>query len=268
MTARSAPPIPTEMLAAYLEGELSGSEHARVEAQLGDDADARQRLAQLGRIRAAMRAPVAELAEIDLVGRVREGLKKPEIRAGHGSRWVWAGGVAAAAAIALLFAWRPLHPEFQPRSAGIDTPDSQRWASFQVYRVRRGAESEPLGEQLSPGDGLLFAYSNAGPQPFDYVMIFAVGAHGQVHWFYPAYQQLGENPTSVPLQRGRTNVVLNEVVRHGYAPGPLSIYALFTRRPFGVLEVEAWLEQQRGAPTLRPPIEDATLRHFSVKVEP
>jgi hypothetical protein len=263
--------IGTETLAAYLEGELPESESARLDADLREDADAQRRLEQVGRIRNVLRRQDSELEGIDLVLGVRQALlEQPRHEPKRGARWLAAGGVAAAAGVTLYAALRPPAvdlSEFQSRSVSTNAADATRWAGVKVYRLRERTGPELLHGALAPGDGLLFAYTNLGAEPFDYLMLFAVGASGQVHWFYPAYEQPDRNPQSIGIEHAKADMMLNEVVRHRYAAGPLFVYALFSRKPLGVLEVEAWLEQQHGQPPNRTPFGDASLQHVRVEVE-
>ena len=261
--------IESEVLAAYLEHGLPTAEAARVEASLRDNPTARAHLAQLERIREALTGPVAELRSVDLVSSVRRQLQRPEPRRVE-RRWyrLWLPAVALVSSLAIFVALRsPLRDsEFEARSVD-PIGSSSRWAAVKIYRVHDGAAPELLGKHLSRGDGLLFAYTNVGRKPFDYVTICGVSATGNVHWFHPAYLLLGENPRSIAIEHGKANVMLKEVVRHNYAPGPLSIYAIFSRRPLAVLEVEAWIAQQRGLPT-SPPAPEASLQRLTVDVEP
>jgi len=268
---RHNPRIGTETLAAYLEGELTQSESARVEADLREDADAQRRLEQVRRILSVLRRQGSELEGLDLVVGVRQALlETPSPAWKRPGRWLAVGGVAAAAGVAFFAAKRPATvevSEFQARSLSMEASDATRWAGVRIYRVRPSGEPQPLQGTLSPGEGLLFAYTNLGAQPFDYLMLFAVGATGQIHWFYPAYDQPGTDPQSIEIEHRTAEVLLNEVVRHQYAPGPLLLGALFSRKPLRVSEVEEWLEQQHGHLPERPPFRDASLQQMSVKVE-
>lgn len=242
-------------LAAYLESELSPSEMHRTQDLLAKDLDARRRLEQLSQIRAALSAPEPELESIDLVAAVQAARRQPARVAPRRPFWLWiGGGVSAAAAAALLFlsldTRRSLEDQFQAKSGGAALPEARRWTGVQVYQVAAAGEPQQLAAQVSKKDGLLFAYTNLGPDPFEYLMLFAVGGSGEVFWFHPSYERVGMNPSSIKIEKGRAEVPLKEVIEHDFAPGPLSIYALFTRRPMRVLEVEAWLEKQRGS--LRP----------------
>ncbi|HET7538671.1 MAG TPA: hypothetical protein VFK05_02330 [Polyangiaceae bacterium] len=265
------PRIGTETLAAYLEGELTQSESARLAEDLREDPDAQRRLEQIRRISNVLSRQDKELEGLDLVFGVRQALLTPLSSSWkQPARWLAAGGFAAAAGAALFGAIKAPAvdaSEFQARSADAHAAEATRWAGVKIYRSRGGAEPELIKGRLSPGDGLLFAYTNLGRQPFDYLMLFAVGASGQIHWFYPAYEQLGDNPKSIEIEHGMAEVMLSQVVRHRYAPGPLVIYALFSRKPLRVLEVEEWLEQQRGQPPDRPPFRDASLQRANVEVE-
>jgi len=265
------PRISTETLAAYLEGELTQSESAHLSEELREDADAQRRLEQTRRIFDVLRRQDSELEGLDLVVGVRQALlepPKPTWRRPAG--WLAACSVAAAAGVAFFAAFRTptvADSEFRARSVSPNAAEGTRWAGIKMYRSRPGAEPELVQGRVSRHDGLLFAYSNLGARPFDCLMLFAVGASGQIHWFYPAYEQLGENPQSIRIEHGSADVMLNDVVRHRYAPGPLSVYALFSRQPLRVLEVERWLGQQQGQPPNRTPFGDTSLQRVSVKVE-
>jgi hypothetical protein len=73
-------------------------------------------------------------------------------------------------------------------------------------------------------------------------MILARDASGRVHWFYPAYTGKGTDPRSIPVGGNVSGAELFEKVRHDFAPGPLWIYGLFTRKPLRVSEVEALVQ--------------------------
>jgi hypothetical protein len=273
----------SQMLAAYLEGEVTPSESAAIEAELADSARARRRLEELRRIRAALAAPAADVEAADVVEPVMHAIERGagDTAAGRrtpaGRGWpAWrVGAVAAAACLAgaagFAIVARPRAPaggdaEFRARGGAARAAAGERWAGVQAYHVASAGEPERLGARLPAGDGLLFAYTNLGPRPFAYLMIFAVDAGGAVRWCHPAYERAGQNPTSIPLRAGEARVQLAEVIRHELAPGPLEIRALFTMRPLSVLEVETWLAGRpaAGAPLPWP---DASLQVIDTVVE-
>jgi hypothetical protein len=252
----------TQELCAYLDGELSADDAVAIERATLERGEDRRRLERLRLVREALVAPVPELEARDLAGAVRE-LSARWAPAPRVSRLQsllrWAAsprvGVFAVAAAMVLgvggsFAW--LEGDRLPETAAerdegftakAGVPGSAtRWAGAQVYRLAAGGAPERLRETLSPGDGLLFSYTNLGAEPFAYLMLFGVDAAGRVHWFYPAVEA-GETATSIPIATGRAEVPLPELIRPELAEGPLVLYSVFTRAPLDAASVEAWLER-------------------------
>ena len=60
----------------------------------------------------------------------------------------------------------------------------------------------------------------------------------RVHWYYPAYEQPGQNPAAPAIRTHALGVELGEEIRHALPVGPLRMVALFLRRPLRVKEVE------------------------------
>jgi hypothetical protein len=267
------------MLAAYLEAEVTPSEAAAVEEQLAGSATARRRLDALRQIRSALAAPIPELESVDVsapvlaeIARARAATPPPARWPGRAARTWRAATLAAAAcavgaaAAAAIFLARPGTEEFRAKSAAPPSLGAgERWAGVQAYHVAAGGQPERLGARLAAGDGLLFAYTNLGPRPFGYLMIFAVDARGAVRWCHPAYERAGTDPRSIPLRPGEAGVPLAEVIHHDFASGPLELRALFSMRPLGVLEVEAWLAG-RPPPAAALPFPDAFLQVIDTQV--
>lgn len=259
-----------EALAAYLEGEVTASEKLALEAELEANAKVRARLEQLRQIREALSAAEPALEDIDLPAAVQAALRQPAPTPTRRSPWLAAAmGTAALATSWLILSFALPHEsgvEFRARSLDSSST-AERWAGIQAYRLGEGAKPEPLGTQMSASDGLMFAYTNLGPHPFEYLMIFARGSTGQVSWFHPAYEREGTDPASTPIEASRAQALLAEVIRHEYEPGPLTIYGLFTRRPLQVSAVEAWLaEHPHGV--AEGPSGDCRLQVITTRVSP
>src|SRR6478609_6254402 len=107
MTSRARPDAAT--LAAYLEGEVTASERAEIEAELATSAKARRALSQLRNIRELLQAPDPALEDIDLAARVqlaaRQPLRPPAARKGRFVAMLL-GGLAASLGCWLLVAPR------------------------------------------------------------------------------------------------------------------------------------------------------------------
>ena len=74
-------------------------------------------------------------------------------------------------------------------------------------------------------------------------MIFAIDASRQVRWFYPAYQRADSDPESISIKGGKAAITLPDVIRHDFAVGPLTMYAVFTHAPLRVLDLEAMVRK-------------------------
>jgi hypothetical protein len=249
MTRRTQP-LSVRTLAAFLEGEVTRSEAAEIEAQLRDSAVSRSELEQLAELRTTLTRLPAELDEVDLVDSVRQAIAAAPPRHAPRARsvaWRWTARLVAAAAAVVVVAglamWRPGAQTVAER--GVRSKSAapgiveDRWVGIEAFRVGDDPTAHPLGDvaQIRSGDGLVVRYTNLGREPFGYLMVFAVDAARAVHWYYPAYEVAGSNPTSIEIQRG-SSVALADVVRHDLPPGALVLYGLFTRAPLGVVEVE------------------------------
>jgi uncharacterized membrane protein YphA (DoxX/SURF4 family) len=267
--SRRPEPLSSRTLAAFLEGEVTRSEAAEIEAQLRDCAVSRRRLDRLDELRGALTAVPEELDGVDLIDGVRQAIAaapplggvdvvddvrrviavappREDVRA---RRTVWrrtatfAAAAVVMAVVAGVAVWRsagpaPVEEGVRAKSAAPGVAED-RWVGIDVFRLGDDGLARPLGNaaQLRSGDGLVLRYTNLGREPFGYVMVFAVDAARAVHWYYPAYEVAGSDPTSVGIQRGNS-IALEDAVRHDLPPGPLIIYGLFTRAPLGVGAVE------------------------------
>jgi hypothetical protein len=253
-------------LAAYMEGELGASDRAEVAAELAASPALRARLERLRALREGLSTPGPALERMDLTSGVRDAIRRgaraPQRRP---RRMLWASGslLAVAAGVALaIHGVSTQDSEFRAKSAR-----SQRasWAGFQAYRVPRAGAPEPLGKRLGKDDGLAFSYTNLGPAPFSYLLIFARDARGELRWFEPAYEHAGSDPTSLPIAKGANRQPIPEVISQDFAPGPLEIHAVFSPRPVRVLDVEKRLT---GARTAELGFADSVEQSVWTSVEP
>jgi hypothetical protein len=249
MSSRSEP-LSSRTLAAFLESEVTRSEAAEIEAQLRDCAVSRRRLDRLDELRGALSRLPEELDGVDLVDGVRQAIAvarpRDDLRARH-AMWRRSAGFAAAAMVVAVVAglavWRSagharVEEGVRAKSSAPGVAED-RWVGIEAFRVGEDGTARPLGDaaQIRSGDGLVLRYTNLGREPFGHVMVFAVDAARAVHWYHPAYEVAGSDPSSVAILRG-SSVALADAVHHDLPPGPLVIYGLFTRAPIGVVAVE------------------------------
>lgn len=115
--------------------------------------------------------------------------------------------------------------------------------ALHLYRTVAG-HAEPVSGTVRAGDGLLLAYSN--PSDLPYLMVLAVDERGGVHWYYPAYERLGEDPAAVPIRARALGVELGEEIHHPLPVGRLRMIALFMQAPRRVLDVERDVVAAKG----------------------
>jgi hypothetical protein len=192
-----------------------------------------------------------EALEVDGSERARvrlgRGLFEPAPRRAFKS----AGLVLAFGCVALVFSIGRAPSPFRARGRvpGFEAPTP----SLAIYRVPRAhenpalpalAETQRAGSIVRTGESLAFAYVNPpalNPSGVGdcCIMVFARDDAGHVFWFWPAWENAGENPQSLPVSASGSPVELTEAVRHALQPGPLTIVGLFTPKPLHVREVEA-----------------------------
>jgi hypothetical protein len=145
---------------------------------------------------------------------------------------------AAALATALLLSVP--RPELASTSAPVargTAVEATGAPSLHLFRTVGEHETELVTRTIRRDEGILVAYSNPSSD-LSYLMVFVVDAEGGVHWYYPAYERLGDNPAAAPIRTRALGVELGDEIRHALPPGPARMFALFLLRPRLVNEIE------------------------------
>jgi hypothetical protein len=263
MRKRDGHQLAPGLLAAYLEGEVTPSEAAAVAQSLADSPEARGDLQDLRCLRERLSETPVDLAEVDLVNAVRAKIRRPSARRPLGIAGPWLGiALGATATCAVLFFWarpalvpRPTDQLAAKAAAGDHRPNGERWAGVKAFEEPVTPAQAPVAidKTLHVGRGLLFSYSNLGPQPFSHLMIFTRDPTGDVRWFFPAYEDPATHPRSIAIRTREADVLLSEVVRQPFRNGPLALFALFSRQALAVEDVESWLGAKAAASPLSLP---------------
>lgn len=161
--------------------------------------------------------------------------------------WVGAGlGMAVACAAVLTLVLRPADDGFRARGGGAGTSEGAHRPTLAIFRVAADGvtRTQRAGGQIRSGEPLAFSFTNPG----DYarLMVFAVDDGGRVFWFWPAWTNPADDPSSIIISPGSEPMELGESVRHPLRPGHVTIYGLFSPADHRVREVEAALA--RGGP--------------------
>jgi hypothetical protein len=162
-------------------------------------------------------------------------------------RRVLLGAAGAAAICALAFGLM----RFDATDPGTFSPrgNAARRGSrvgFEVYAHEPGRERVRLreGQQLRADTGYSFVVFNRSKEPRR-VMLFALDARGDVHWFYPAFLDPGADPQSILVgAQPQVQSLPDGITPDNPAVGPLRFVGVFSKAPLLVSEVERSI--QRG----------------------
>jgi hypothetical protein len=126
--------------------------------------------------------------------------------------------------------------EFVARGSTAEKLDS--WVSIRVFR-KTPSDYQLIRDGLTVDDVLAFAYDNRSGTSLDFLMIFAVDQSGRIFWYYPAFLDESENPKSIKIADTiRTPKMLPDEVQHGYQPGLLRMFAVFSSEALDVKRIE------------------------------
>jgi hypothetical protein len=225
----------------YLEGDLTQRRAAEIKEQAAASPDDMPELQRAQRLVEALGANPG-LDSVDLLTAIQSAIASPAPARSPG-RWRWAlGGFATAAALAVvafIAPWRVPVDAF--RAKGPAAQARSAWAGVEIYRVKEGRRTERIERTVRAGDGLSFSYRNGGKAPYQYLALFAVEGGGRIFWYYPAWENRDETPSSIAIRASAEAVELPDMIRHPLQPGPLRVHALFSDQPLTVREVEARL---------------------------
>lgn len=165
-------------------------------------------------------------------------------------------GVMALAGVALMVSWERQSDRFQAR--GTPPQAAAATPSLEIFRVGADGRAERAGSTIHAQEALAFSFRNparagasGGTGAAGHLMVFARDAGGRVFWFWPAWDNPAEDPSSLPIATTDRPVELGEAVRHALQPGLLTIFGLFADGPQQVRRVEAALgEGDRGLASL------------------
>ncbi|HWO14504.1 MAG TPA: hypothetical protein VNN80_33595, partial [Polyangiaceae bacterium] len=161
----------------------------------------------------------------------------------------WASGALSAAAVALLVAngFRGADEkdhlagvEFGARGAETDEAGSLRRSVGFSFHVVHDMRPLRAGDGLEAGDAIVGGYINLGTDQPVYALSFAVDDGGEVHWLYPAYLDVSDDPEAVPLPPTESGeVLMAEAVVVDAPAGRFSILTITSYERLRVGQIEA-----------------------------
>ena len=168
---------------------------------------------------------------IDPKKRLRETLPIATPRA---RRSVYVISALALAACLLLLLRRPTQAdeEFHARGPALPTGPA-----LEVYRLKGGPQRAT--SPIDKNEDLAFAYTNPGGAK--YLLVFAVDEARHVYWYYPAWSNAAETPSSISVRPSTTLVELGEGIRHDFQGHQIRVHAVWSDTPMTTREAEAKL---------------------------
>lgn len=239
-----------DQLAARVDGELTENQNRTADAHLSTCGHCRAMLDRMRRAVQALPAAVPSRDDAAFSREVIDGLT----RAGRSplrSAWSRPLGLAVAALLAVVLVPRLRSPsrdeEVFTARGGPNRLDLAREAGLAVFvhpGSAPGSKHPPAPrEVVRAGDGFSFELFNRTKEAL-YTAVLAVDASGEVHWFYPAWRDSSEDPSSVEVPPGSPAHALSDgVTPEGLAPGELQVLAVFTRTPLRVSQIERALRE-------------------------
>jgi hypothetical protein len=144
--------------------------------------------------------------------------------------------VAVAAALVLFVGRRSGNDDadFVARGGDAEVDES---TSVYVYTARdRDGGAARAAATLRPNDDLAFEYENRTGK--SWLMIFGVDEHRHVYWYYPAWMDPADDPSSIAIHRTTRREPLPDAVRQVMDGAELDVRAVFSDAPLSVKTVE------------------------------
>jgi hypothetical protein len=259
-----------ERLLAWMEGEVTLADDRGLRTHVTECARC---AAEVRRLRALMvdlsrlpsTAPAPNFVrdiEATLTQQPRRGRRPPSVLLG-----------ATAAALCAIAIGIVRFEVTQPNSAGTfvargSTPQRNARLGFEIYAHEPGRPAFRIreGQRLHTDTGYTFVAINR-TRAAQYVMLFALDAHNEVHWFYPAFLDPATDPSArlLPAQP-QVQPFPDGVTLDDPAPGLICFVGLFSKLPVRVSTVEALLRSD-GLRALSKAFPDTTIQELRAELQ-
>ncbi len=262
-------PSEAELL-SFVDSDLSPERLARVEKHLEECSTCAKQERALRRLIDDIKAPPtpahfdASHHVSDVMRRLNEPPQEPQrLRP-------WMGALAAAAAVLLVVALN-LRGEpsahFAARGGAFES-SLARDVGVEIFTRDHTLRAIEVDDRVHPGSTLTAALRNLG-RDNAYLLLFAVDSRKVVHWIAPEYTTEGTDPEASPIEPSDTPRFLpSAVLFDDLARGKLRVFAVITRRPTRVSEIEKLPPAELEKAPLTKRFPNAEVREFVLDVEP
>lgn len=148
-----------------------------------------------------------------------------------------------------------------------DAPRRGSRLGFEIYAHEPGKQPVRIheGQRLRADTGYSFVVLNRS-QKRQSLLLFAVDARSDVHWFYPAFLEPATDPHSIVVDvRPQVQPLPDGITPDSPAPGPMRFVGVFSKAPLRVSEVEASL-RSGGLPALSRAHPDAEVQWLQAEL--
>lgn len=234
-----------ETLAAWADGQLTVERHRQLAQHLGQCARCAEQAARVSGLQRSLQrltlAPESPAFTAALRG------KLAGARTRRRSSLLGIAGALAGALLVALALGRTSPPDgLAARGGGSG---SRFGFEVRAHLPGRAPLRVREGQRLDARSGYAFVVHNRSHKQ-QYLMLFAVDAASEVHWFYPAFLDPGSDPESLRIPETPAVRALPEgITPERPAPGAFRIVGLFSPGPLHISEVEARV-QAGGLPAL------------------
>ena len=225
-----------------------------------------------------LRAPVRAYASEASVARLTSELDARPSRLQTPRRFARApfflagAALAAAAAVFLVRVDRNVDQDFTARGISIEAGPS-RDVEIGLDIVSRAAGRTTVVPVM--GDArtdttshLLVSYATRSARATFQLLCFAVDSHDEVHWLYPAFEDVASDPSSVRLLPGAELTPMpTEVTLEGLPGGRLRVFAVVGERPLRDSDVERLDATRIDAASLSARFPGADVRSWTLSIE-
>lgn len=267
MIARCPDPIE---LAAMLDRELPERRAGELRVHVDSCSACGARVRAHHLLVADVRAPAFDVATAPIAARILAQLDAAPSRSrAHGSARTWfAGATLATAAVVGVLVVRSDNPgsaTMQARGGGGD--QLSRRASASLYVVGDRAEPVRSGAAISTDSHLVVGYRNLDRNAPVYLTAFAEDSARAIHWLYPAYERLSDDPRAIELPFTEREALLSDnVVLDRPAAGRLRVVIVISRAQPRVSTIEGLAPAELAADALRARWPDAVVSETVVEL--
>lgn len=223
----------------------------------------------LGRVIGDLRAPTHPTSP-EAVRRLMRRLDEPRPR--RVPVWTWmAGAVVALATCVLVLRGGAIAPDAGFHARGGTGDALERWVGTTVYALQPPSALTALAAEADVHADTAFTlgYRNLVRDRAMWLLVFAVDAAGEVHWLYPGYAAVADDPEAMRLAITEGETLMSEsVTLDRPASGRLRVVSLISPEPLRISAIEGLAPGELTLAALQERFPAAAISELPLQVVP